>query len=63
MKDCTVLYFDGTAYKLERRQTPSLSSVDPVDFSLHASCLIILVMAGGGHNSYKLAGKEVQFRG
>jgi len=63
MKDVLVLYQDSAGLALERRQTHSLSSVDPADFGLQSFCKILLVMSGGGHNSYKLEGKEVQFHG
>lgn len=63
MRDCIVLFHDGQEYRLERRQTPSISSTKPVDFGLQEGYTIILVMSSGGFTSYKLNGKEVRFRG
>lgn len=63
MKEVLVLYHDDAGFALERRMTSSPSSVDPADFGLQSFVKIILVMTGGGHNSYKLEGKEVKFHG
>lgn len=63
MKEVLVLYNNGNEYLFVKRQSSSPSSTDPADFGLSPTDKVILVMSGGGHNSYKILGKEIMFHG